>query len=359
MSRSSRIAAAAMTLALVGTAGVVTTTPAAAASAPSRPAAASASGNGWVAVKWAAAAANGKAVLGYQVASRRYIVSTGSWTRYKYVSLSSTARSRTLAVTNGTKVQLAVRARNALGYSSWGRVSTVAGLPAAVPGTRGSAGDRKATVSWSTAASNGSTIKSYRVYVRSSSGSTWSAWTYRNTAASTRATAFTGLTNGRTYQFFVRAVNGRGVGAPGAAVKVKPYAPAPPPPPTTAPATPSSVSPQVARILADTNVFRAANGKAPLRAMPALDGIAGEWAKKMHDECIFEHRSGFSVYPSGWSRAGENIAAGYAYTSVVQGWIDSPGHRANMLGDYTHIGIGYFEGSKCYRTYFVQNFAKY
>lgn len=71
------------------------------------------------------------------------------------------------------------------------------------------------------------------------------------------------------------------------------------------------------------------------------------------------HRSGFSVYPSGWSRAGENIAAGYGYTSVVQGWIDSPGHRANMLGDYTHIGIGYYSGSNCYRTYFVQNFAKY
>ena len=93
--------------------------------------------------------------------------------------------------------------------------------------------------------------------------------------------------------------------------------------------------------------------------MPALNTIASQWAKSMHDGCTFAHRSSFSVYPSGWKRAGENIAAGYSYTTVVQGWIDSPGHRANMLGDYTHIGVGYYQGTKCYGTYFVQNFAKY
>lgn len=47
-------------------------------------------------------------------------------------------------------------------------------------------------------------------------------------------------------------------------------------------------------------------------------------------------------YPS--SLVAENIGAGYTTPEeVVQGWINSQGHRANLLNpDYTEIGIGYF-----------------
>lgn len=43
-----------------------------------------------------------------------------------------------------------------------------------------------------------------------------------------------------------------------------------------------------------------------------------------------------------YSRAGENIAYGYtSAASVMQGWMDSAGHRGNILNaDYTHIGAG-------------------
>jgi hypothetical protein len=140
MTRWSRVAVVTLTLAFVGASGAVAT-PASAGSVPARPSVAAGSGSGWVAVKWAAASGNGKSVLGYQVASRRYISSTGKWTRYSYTSVKPSARSRTLGVTNGAKVQLLVRARNALGYGAWARTSTVAGLPSAVPGTRVSAGN--------------------------------------------------------------------------------------------------------------------------------------------------------------------------------------------------------------------------
>lgn len=44
-----------------------------------------------------------------------------------------------------------------------------------------------------------------------------------------------------------------------------------------------------------------------------------------------------------WIRAAENIAAGYSTPgSVVAGWMDSPGHKANILdGDLEDIGIAY------------------
>lgn len=119
-------------------------------------------------------------------------------------------------------------------------------------------------------------------------------------------------------------------------------------------------SQQIVRILADTNSFRAANGKSALRLSSGMNAVAGRWAKHMHDKGLFIHNPDYATQiPTGWTKAAENIAAGTTYTAVVQGWINSPGHRRNLLGDYTHIGIGYFNGPQGYHTYFVQNFAKY
>jgi len=47
-------------------------------------------------------------------------------------------------------------------------------------------------------------------------------------------------------------------------------------------------------------------------------------------------------------RAGENLAYGYATpVAVVEGWMNSPGHRANIMNDeYAKIGIGVYKDSK-------------
>ena len=61
----------------------------------------------------------------------------------------------------------------------------------------------------------------------------------------------------------------------------------------------------------------------------------------------------------GWQRIGENIAAGdRTAESVVAGWLDSPGHRANILKpEYREIGVGVATGEGKYRIYWVQVFA--
>ena len=42
--------------------------------------------------------------------------------------------------------------------------------------------------------------------------------------------------------------------------------------------------------------------------------------------------------------SGENIAAGYGTpAAVVDGWMKSPGHQANILGDYETLGVGVYE----------------
>ena len=49
-----------------------------------------------------------------------------------------------------------------------------------------------------------------------------------------------------------------------------------------------------------------------------------------------------SFYTGYWT-LGENIAWGYrSPSSVMQGWMESAGHRSNILGDYTEIGVGYY-----------------
>ena len=57
--------------------------------------------------------------------------------------------------------------------------------------------------------------------------------------------------------------------------------------------------------------------------------------------------------------AGENIAAGYRTPeAVMDGWMNSPGHRANILdSDFTEMGIGYYYNpSGTYGSYWVQMF---
>ncbi|MFT4187665.1 MAG: S-layer homology domain-containing protein [Aeromicrobium sp.] len=116
----------------------------------------------------------------------------------------------------------------------------------------------------------------------------------------------------------------------------------------------------IQQILHDTNKFRAENNLPPLTLHPQMSTVAQNWSKTMHDTGDFKHNPNYSTQiPAGWSGAAENIAAGYAYAEVVEGWINSPGHRANMLGDFTHIGLGYYSGPNGYQNYYTQVFARY
>lgn len=125
--------------------------------------------------------------------------------------------------------------------------------------------------------------------------------------------------------------------------------------------------PVIKRILDDTNAERASHGLPALVLHASLNKVAGNWAYYMHQtsnpsDCpaSFKHNPNFSAqYPSGWTRAAENIAAGWSYTTVVSGWLKSPPHHTNIDGPYNRIGIGYYFGSKCYGRYYVQNFAQY
>ncbi len=94
---------------------------------------------------------------------------------------------------------------------------------------------------------------------------------------------------------------------------------------------------QTARSL---NEFRIANGRPPLRSDGSLTALAAAHAASMARRDTLDH-AGFmtSRGPSG-ARA-ENVAYGCADTPcVIRVWINSAGHRSNMLRtDVTRYGL--------------------
>jgi uncharacterized protein YkwD len=107
----------------------------------------------------------------------------------------------------------------------------------------------------------------------------------------------------------------------------------------------------VQAVLEQTNAYRASNGLGALTLNAQLAQAAQGFAEAMGTEGFFSHTSPDGSTPSdritragyAWKTWGENIAYGYATADqVMQGWINSAGHRANILGSgFKEIGIGY------------------
>jgi uncharacterized protein YkwD len=127
-----------------------------------------------------------------------------------------------------------------------------------------------------------------------------------------------------------------------------------PPPIASGPGTASDLD----RIFVDTNNARVAQGLPALKRNAAIDAVAQAWAQKMTTDG-YAHNPNFSTQiPAGWSLASENIAAGYSAATVVNAWLNSPGHRTNIMSTATDIGIGFYVAANG-TAYSVQNFAKY
>ncbi|HEY4226200.1 MAG TPA: CAP domain-containing protein [Pseudolysinimonas sp.] len=113
------------------------------------------------------------------------------------------------------------------------------------------------------------------------------------------------------------------------------------------------------RVFADTNEVRAEAGTTPLVRNAALDKVASDWAYQQWKNGAMSHNPNYSTQiPAGWSHAGENVAAGYDDTQVTPAWTASAEHYKNLVGDYTDIGIGFYQGPDG-KIYWTQEFGKY
>lgn len=82
-------------------------------------------------------------------------------------------------------------------------------------------------------------------------------------------------------------------------------------------------------------------------------------ANNVVDHSGFVGRSENIVSVLGAKRVGENIAYNYKTSAaVVQAWLDSPGHKENIVGDYTHFGIAVKIHPETGRKYYTNIFVK-
>lgn len=129
---------------------------------------------------------------------------------------------------------------------------------------------------------------------------------------------------------------------------------------------------EVQRVVELVNAERSAAGCGPLEMSVPLTSAAQGHSQDMALNDFFSHTSSDGRSP--WDRiretgyrfslAAENIAAGYmSADSAVAAWMNSDGHRANILNcRLEETGVGYFylrndTGQVTYRTYWTQVFA--
>ncbi|MFJ8989716.1 CAP domain-containing protein [Streptomyces sp. NPDC102279] len=131
------------------------------------------------------------------------------------------------------------------------------------------------------------------------------------------------------------------------------------------PFSPTGLERTAWEVIALTNTERTAHGLPPLSPDAPLTVAAQGHSADMVARDFYAHTSPEGRHP--WDRAaaagsgrrtiGENIACGQrSPAEVVLGWMNSPGHRVNILKrDFTHIGIGLAGGGRA-GTYWTQLF---
>lgn len=115
------------------------------------------------------------------------------------------------------------------------------------------------------------------------------------------------------------------------------------------------------------NGYRKQQGLSPLTMNWQLERMARIKSQDMRDHHYFSHTSPtygspfhmMSTFGIAYTSAGENIAAGQpSPKAVVTSWMNSPGHRANILNkSYSQIGVGYASGGQ-YGSYWTEEFIR-
>ncbi|MFF4565032.1 sigma-70 family RNA polymerase sigma factor [Streptomyces sp. NPDC001435] len=129
----------------------------------------------------------------------------------------------------------------------------------------------------------------------------------------------------------------------------------PTPTPASTPQTQSAPTGTVAQVVALVNKERANAGCGPLTENAQLEKAAQAHSDDMAARNFFDHTNPDGVDPGQritaagyrWSTYGENIAQGQQTPeSVMDSWMNSPGHRANILNcSFKEIGVGVHKGS--------------
>ena len=94
-------------------------------------------------------------------------------------------------------------------------------------------------------------------------------------------------------------------------------------------------------VIGEVNLSRAENGLPALSEHVTLNMKADAWAVQLRDECNIHHSTLSDGAPPEWRKLGENVGRGGSIEQVHTAYLNSPGHRANILDpSFTSMGAG-------------------
>ncbi len=90
------------------------------------------------------------------------------------------------------------------------------------------------------------------------------------------------------------------------------------------------------------NDFRAANGRIRLAEDVQASQVAQSWTQKMAASGTLSHNPSYKTQvTTSWYSIGENVGYGGSEATLFQAFLNSSGHRANLLKpEYNRVGIG-------------------
>jgi hypothetical protein len=106
-----------------------------------------------------------------------------------------------------------------------------------------------------------------------------------------------------------------------------------------------AASPAETSLLDMVNGARAAHGKAPLAWYWDLADDAKSHSAAMMSAGQIYHNPDLGSVTTGWTVLAENVGVSGDAEGVFDAFMDSPTHRANILGDFEYIGIGAAESA--------------
>ncbi|MCH7790263.1 MAG: hypothetical protein IH940_12620 [Acidobacteria bacterium] len=124
---------------------------------------------------------------------------------------------------------------------------------------------------------------------------------------------------------------------------------------TAEPASSAEVSSgEESEFVGHLNAQRSAAGLPALTVDPELTSASRSWSQSMTSAGEISHANPISAgITSAWERLGENVGVGPSVESVMDAFMNSSGHRANILNpEFTHVGVGVVrDGAVLYTTH--------
>lgn len=117
------------------------------------------------------------------------------------------------------------------------------------------------------------------------------------------------------------------------------------------------LGPQQETVRTEMNSDRVANGLSALPVNFEAQAKAQAWAERLAREQKLYHSNLPDGINQSWCSLGENVGYGPSVASIEDAYMNSPGHRANILaGKWNGVGVGYATNGRT--VYTVQVFIK-